>query len=190
MLVWHVLYYWVKIGLDYAGWSWLMGWHYSQHQVTKDHPVFDWMILQVRLLKRFGHYTILNHLIRHPMNQKQACICQAHHHRMPVLSFPLIQAWAIYLQMNYHPLHHLGQCCNHHQILITKFLVSTFFMIFYFTSFLQGPHISFLRWHWYLEAFTITPWYPIFQFDIKWLLICSNISHIWRFLLQFQAWYI
>ena len=129
----------------------------------------------------YRHYTILNHLIHHPMNQKQACICQAHHHGMPVLSFPLIQAWAIYLQMNYHPLHHLGQCCNHHQILITKFLVSTFFMIFYFTSFLQGPHISFLRWHWYLEAFAITPWYPIFQFDIKWLPICSNISHIWRF---------
>ena len=34
--------------------------------------------------------------------------------------------------------------CDHHQILITKFLVSTFFMIFYFTSFLQGPHISLL----------------------------------------------
>ena len=134
----------------------------------------------------YRHYTILNHLIHHPMNQKQACICQAHHHGMPVLSFPLIQAWAIYLQMNYHPLHHLGWHCNRHQILITKFLVSTFFAIFYF----RGPHISFLRWHWYLEALAITPWYPIFQFDIKWLPICSNISHIWRFLLQFQAWYI
>ena len=89
----------------------------------------------------YRHYTILNHLIHHPMNQKQACICQAHCHGMPVLSFPLIQARAIYLQMNYHPLHHLGRRCNHHQILITKFLVSTFFAIFYFTSFLQ-VHIS------------------------------------------------
>ena len=77
----------------------------------------------------YRHYTILNHLICHPMNQKQACICQVRHHRIPVLSFPLIQARAIYLQMNYHPLHHLGWHCNRHQILITKFLVSTFFAI-------------------------------------------------------------
>ena len=47
------------------------------------------------------------------------------------------------LQMNYHPFHHLGPHCDRHQILITKFLVLTFFAIFYVTSFLQGSTYQF-----------------------------------------------